>query len=437
MGFRFMKPILIKGGRVIDPSQAIDGIMDVLLSNGKVEKIAPKITRKEAEVFDASNMLVTPGLIDMHVHLREPGLEDEETIASGSAAAVNGGFTTCCAMPNTDPAVDDEAGAEFVLRQAERADLAYVFPIGAVTRGRGGTELAEIGQLSRGGAVAFTDDGFPVSNARIMRLALTYAKMFDKPIISHAEDLELSGPGVMNEGYVSMLLGLPGIPPASEQVCVSRDCILAELTGARLHVAHVSTACTVEIIRQAKARGVPVTSETAPHYISLTDECIRTFDTNFKMNPPLRTADDVEAVKKGIVDGTIDVLISDHAPHATQEKEVEFSLAPFGIIGMESSLPVFIKELITPGVLSWPKMLAMMTVNPARLLALDKGTLVDGADADVTIIDPQVKWTIRSGDFKSKSRNCPFDGWEVTGRAEAVIVGGKFKKREGKVGRDL
>jgi dihydroorotase len=432
-----MKPILIKGGRLIDPAQAIDDEMDLLVVDGCVDRFGPSLSHKGADVYDARGKIVCPGLIDMHVHLREPGLEDEETIASGTAAAINGGFTTCCSMPNTDPVLDDEAGAEFVYRQAERAGMAWVFPVGAVTRGRQGVELAEIGQLSRGGAVAFTDDGFPVSNARVMRLAMNYTKMFDKPIISHSEDMSLSGSGVMNEGVVSTALGLPGIPAASEQICVSRDCILAEITGARLHIAHVSTAGAVEIVRRAKARGVNVTAETAPHYLALTDECIRTFDTNCKMNPPLRTAEDVAAVRQGIVDGTIDVLISDHAPHASQEKDVEFSLAPFGIVGMESELPIFVRELVTPGLLSWSQFIAKLTVNPARILRLPKGTLEVGACADVTIIDPDVVWTIRTKEFYSKSRNCPFDGWEVTGQAEAVIAGGRFKKRDGRLGYDL
>jgi len=422
-----MKTILIRGGRVIDPASGRDEVADVLIEGPRIARVG-RVTRKADEVIEAEGLIVAPGLIDMHVHLREPGKQEEETIASGSAAAVAGGFTTVACMPNTDPAVDNEASAEFVFLQAERAGLANVYPIGAITKAQAGKELAEIGQLSRAGAVAFSDDGFCVADSGLMRQALEYAKMFDKPIIDHCEDTNLSQNGVMHEGYYSMVLGLPGIPAASEEVMVARDLILAEMTEGHLHVAHVSTRGSVELIRQAKRRGVNVTCEVTAHHLALTDECVTSFDPRYKMNPPLRTAEDVQALREGLADGTIDCIVSDHAPHATEEKQVEFSYAPFGVIGMESLLPVVITTLIEPGILTWPQAIAKMTINPARILRLPKGTLTPGADADLTLIDPKVRWTIDVNQFRSKSRNCPFDGWEVTGRAVTVIVGGEIKR---------
>ena len=420
-----MATTLIAGGRVICPDQGIDATLNVLLADRKVMELTA--SRPDAdEVIDASGMIVSPGLIDMHVHLREPGREGEETIASGSAAAVAGGFTSVACMPNTHPAIDNEASSEFVVLQAERAGLANIYPIGAITKGRQGEELSEIGQLSRGGTVAFSDDGSPVGNADMMRRGLQYTKMFGKAIIEHCEDPALSGDGVMNEGVLSTTLGLAGIPNASEEVAIARNIILADETGGKLHVAHVSTAGGVELIRTAKRRGARVTAEVTPHHFTLTDECVRTFDPVYKMNPPLRTQADVDALLEGLRDGTIDAIASDHAPHSTEKKQLEFPAAPFGVIGLESALPVAITELIG-GVLDWPQLIAALTWNPARILGIGKGSLRPGSDADVTLIDPDVAWTIDAGAFKSLSRNCPFDGKEVRGRAVRTIVGGKTK----------
>ncbi len=420
-----MATTLITGGRVICPDRGIDGKLNVLLEGGAVKELTEARPHAD-EVIDAAGRIVSPGLIDMHVHLREPGKEDEETIASGSAAAVAGGFTSVACMPNTQPTADNEASCEFVSLQAERAGLANIYPIGAITKGRKGEELAEIGQLSRGRAVAFSDDGSPVRNADIMRRGLEYTRMFGKAVIEHCEDMDLSGGGVMNEGLLSTILGLPGIPAASEEVAIARNIILAALTRGKLHIAHVSTAGGVELIRTAKSRGVTITAEVTPHHFTLTDECVRMYDPVYKMNPPLRTAADVAALCGGLRDGTIDVIVSDHAPHSTEETQLEFSLAPFGVIGMESLLPVAITELVG-NVLDWPKLIAKLTTNPARVLGIPKGTLRPGADADVTIIDPDVAWTIDANRFKSKSRNCPFHGRQVRGRAVRTIVGGKTK----------
>lgn len=420
-----MQTILIKNGRVIDPAGKFDKIANVFIQAGRIKSIGRQ-SPKANTVINAKGLVVTPGLIDMHVHLREPGKENEETIASGAAAAVAGGFTSVACMPNTDPAIDNEASAEFVYLQAKRTGKANVFPIGAVTKGRAGKELAEIGQLCRGGAVAFSDDGDPIGNAEMMRRGLEYVKMFNKSIIVHCEDKDLSANGVMNEGYVSTVLGLPGISHLAEEVMVNRDIMLARLTGARLHIAHVTTAGSVELIRRAKRQKINITAEVAPHHFALTDEKIKNFDPNFKMNPPLRNKADITALKARLKDGTIDVIASDHAPHSPEEKDVEFSLAPFGVIGMESVLPLVITELVNNKVLTLSQAIATLTINPARVLGIPKGTLAIGADADVTIIDINKEWVINPDDFKSKSRNCPFAGWRVKGRAVKTIVGGKI-----------
>ncbi len=423
-----MSTIIIKNGRVIDPAKKFDRVADILIENGKIKSVGKQNTSK-GQVINAKGLIVTPGLIDMHVHLREPGREEEETIASGSTAAVHGGFTSIACMPNTDPPIDDEASAEFVYLQAKRTGKANVFPIGSVTKNRAGKELAEIGQLVRGGAVAFSDDGDPIDNAEVMRRGLEYAKMFNKPIIAHCENKDLSGPGVMNEGLISLELGLPGIPSVAEEIMIHRDVMLTRLTGGRLHIAHVSTEGAIELIRWAKKRKIKVTSEVTPHHFTLTDESIKYvnggFDPNLKVNPPLRTKKDIQAIYRALKDGTIDAIVSDHAPHSPEEKDVEFSSAPFGMIGLESVLPLIITELVNKKILTLSEAIAKLTINPARILGIPKGTLAVGADADVTLIDLKKEWVIDPEKFKSKSRNCPFTGRKVKGRVIKTIVNGK------------
>jgi len=426
-----MKTLLISGGRIIDPSQKLDQIADLWIGNGQVLHIGPRPDLQADETLDARGKIVCPGLIDMHVHLREPGREEDETIATGTAAALAGGVTSVACMPNTEPAIDSQTAAEFVCLQAKRAGNANVFPIGAITKGREGKELAEIGGLVEGGAVAFTDDGSPVMSAEIMRRALEYCRMFDKAVMDHCEDLELTRGGVMHEGYVSMSLGLRGMPAAAEDVMVNRDIILAEATGGRLHILPGSTAGSVDLIRRARRRGVHVTTEVCAHHLILTDECLRSFDSNFKMSPPLRTQADVDACIEGLVDGTIEALCTDHAPHAPEKKLRELDQAPNGVIGLETFLPVCIKALIEPGRLNWSQMIEKMTINPAKILGIDRGTLKPGAVADVTVIDPDAEWTVDPAKFRSKSRNCPFAGWKVRGRADATLVAGQVRYRAG------
>ncbi|MBU6295524.1 MAG: dihydroorotase, partial [Planctomycetes bacterium] len=381
------------------------------------------------ESIDCTGKIVCPGLIDMHVHLREPGREEDETIATGVASAIAGGVTSVACMPNTEPALDSQSAAEFVIQQARRANLANVFPIGAITKGRQGGELSEMGGLVQGGAVAFTDDGTPVTSSEVMRRAMEYARGLGKAILSHSEDLELTKGGVMHEGAVSVRLGLKGMPSAAEEIMVYREIALAEITGAHVHILHVSTAGSVELIRQGKRKGIRVTGEACPHHVTLTDECLASFDANYKMAPPLRTSADIKALIEGLKDGTLEVLATDHAPHAVEKKTREFDQAPNGIIGLETFLPISVKALIEPGHLDWPTMIGMMTIAPARVLGINRGTLGKGSTADVTVIDPHIEWTIDSAKFKSKSRNCPFNGWKVRSRAEIVIVGGDIKQR--------
>src|SRR5436190_13761309 len=402
-----MTILRITNGRVIDPSQGIDKVADLWIDGEKIAGIGPRELRAD-RTLDATGLIVCPGLIDMHVHLREPGREEDETIPTGTAAALAGGVTSVACMPNTEPAIDSQAAAEFVHLQARRAGNANVFPIGALTKGREGKELAEIGGLVEGGAVAFTDDGSPVVSAEIMRRAMEYCRMFDKAVLSHSEDLELTRGAVMNEGFESMRLGLRGYPAAAEEIMVFREIALAELTGARVHILHVSTAGSVDLIRRGKQRGVRVTGEACPHHFTLTDACLRTFDSNFKMSPPLRTKDDIQAILAGLRDGTLDVIATDHAPHSPEKKMRELDQAPNGIIGLETLLPLCIRALIEPGHLTWPQLIEKLTVNPARVLGVERGTLRPGAVADVTIIDPDVKWKIDPKKFRSKSRNCPF-----------------------------
>jgi len=421
-----MSTLLLRNGRVIDPSQDLDSVTDLWLADGVVLGTGPQ-ARVPDRVIDCTGLIVAPGLVDMHVHLREPGREEDETIATGTAAAVAGGITSVACMPNTEPPIDTRMAAEFVIQQAQRAGNCNVFPVGAVTKNRQGQELAELGSLVQGGAVAFTDDGAPVYSAEIMRRALEYCKMLGRAVLVHAEVPELTVGGVMNEGFVSMQLGLRGMPAVAEDIMIARDIMLAELTGGRVHILHVSTAGGVDLIRRGIAKGVRVSGEACPHHFILTDESLRTFDSNFKMSPPLRTRDDVAAVLAGLKDGTLSVLATDHAPHAPEKKERELDQAPNGILGLETFLPLCVTYLIEPGHLTWPQMLAKMTVNPARVLGIDRGTLLPGRPADVTVIDPKVKWTIDKNASASKSRNTPFHGWEVTGRAVVTIVGGQVK----------
>jgi dihydroorotase len=421
------RELLIKGGRIIDPASDVDMVGDMLLIDGKVSQVARSIPNSRADGLDARGRIVCPGLIDIHVHLREPGNEGAETIETGCAAAVAGGFTSIACMPNTTPALDNETAVEFVYRQADRAGTCNVYPIGAVTKERRGEELAEMGQMIRAGAVGFSDDGRGVQSTGVMFRALQYVRMFDKPILQHCEDMAMVGGGVMNGGKTASRLGLPGMNPIAEDLMIQRDLTLVEQTRARYHVCHLSTARAVDLVRQAKAAGLPVTCEVCPHHLLLTDDACSTYDTNFKMSPPLRTQRDVEACRQGVVDGTIDCLVTDHAPHAIQEKDLEFLDAPFGIIGLETALPLYIQALIDTRLIDWPTLIERLTVRPAAVLSLPKGTLAPGADADVTIIDPELEWTIDARQFRSKSRNCPFDNWTVRGRAAATIVGGVVK----------
>jgi dihydroorotase len=422
--------VVIQGGRIIDPERGLDDVADLVIEKGKIREIrsrggSPQETQSEGTIIDATGKVVVPGLIDMHVHLREPGREDEETIVSGAEAAVAGGFTSIACMPNTDPPIDNESVVRFIIRQAEQTPVA-VYPIAAVTKGRQGKELAEIADLVEAGAVAVSDDGSPVSTPGLMRRALEYTKMFDIPVISHCEELSLTADGVMNEGRMSTVLGLRGMPSVAEDIMVARDIALAEYTGGRLHVAHVSTARSVELIRQAKGRGVRITAEATPHHFTLTDETVRSFDTNLKMNPPLRTAGDIEAIRGGLVDGTIDVIATDHAPHSIEEKEVEFDVAPFGLIGLETALALVLTELVDPGLLRLPDAVAAMTSHPAAILGIEGGRLQEGKKADVTIIDPKKTWTVDVTRFRSKSRNSPFGGRNLKGRVELVLIDGEI-----------
>jgi dihydroorotase len=428
-----MGTVRIANGRVIDPSQDLDRVDDLWIVDDRIAGVGRHLYPHAHEVIDATGMIVCPGLIDMHVHLREPGREEDETIATGTAAAVAGGVTSVACMPNTEPPIDSQAAAEFVRMQAHRAGHANVFPVGTISKERQGKELAELAGLVEGGAVAFTDDGSPVMNSELMRRALEYARMLNKTILSHAEDLELTRGGHMHEGLVSLRLGLRGMPAAAEEIMVYREIALAAMTGGRMHILHVSTAGSVELIRQAKRQGIPVTGEACPHHFLLTDDSLSTFDSNFKMSPPLRTTRDVEAILEGLADGTLDVLATDHAPHAPEKKIRELDQTPNGIIGLESFLPTCIKGLIDTGRLTWPQMIAKMTINPARILGIDRGTLQPGRPADVTIIDPNAQWIIDPNRFYSKSRNCPFAGWTVRGRAYLVMVGGRVKYQDGRV----
>jgi dihydroorotase len=437
--------ILIEKGHILDPSQRIDGIGDVLIEDGKIkeikiQKISPhpppgKGGRKggsdsELRIIDASGLMVIPGLIDMHVHLREPGFEYKETIKTGTMAAVKGGFTTVCCMPNTYPVNDNASVTEFIIRKATQEGSCTVLPIGAITKGQKGEELAEIGTMRKEGCIAFSDDGQPVMDSLIMRRALEYSKAFNVPVISHCEDLTLSEGGVMNEGLLSVTLGLSGIPAEAEMIMVYRDISLAELTGGRLHIAHVSTEGSVKLIRDAKKRGINVTAETCPHYFSITEDAVKDYNTNAKVNPPLRTEIDIEAIKEGLKDGTIDVIATDHAPHHMDEKLREFDAAPFGIAGLETALPLSLR-LVNEGVLTISQLVEKMSLNPARILNLltphalrptgIKGTIKVGSDADIIIVDKNREFKVESYKFASKGKNTPFEGWVLKGMPISTI----------------
>jgi len=421
--------LLIANGHLIDPAAPENTGMNILVEDGRISAwIRPTDAQPEVdETFDATGLLVAPGFIDMHVHLREPGQEHKENIASGCAAAVSGGFTSVCPMPNTAPVNDNAAITRYLIEQSERAALANVFPIGAITKSSDGSELAEMGEMKAAGAVAVSDDGRPVPNAGIMRRAMQYAKDFDLPVIDHCEDKSLSSGGVMHEGRISLLLGLKGLPALAEEIDVVRDILLAKETGAHIHIAHVSTKGSIEAIRRAKDEGINVTCEVAPHHFTLTDRAVEGYDTNTKMAPPLRSEEHRDAIIDAIKDGTIDAIASDHAPHHTDEKSLEYDRAPFGIIGLETSVGLALTELVHRGVIGLERLVELCSANPAKILRLDgRGTLKPGSVADITVLDPARAWTYSSADSRSKSRNTPFDGRRFTGAAVATIVGGRI-----------
>ncbi len=422
--------LLIQNGHIIDPSQKIDDVLDVLVENGLVKEIGKGLTAPVGvETIDATGMYVVPGLIDMHVHLRDPGLEYKEDIVSGTKAAVAGGFTSVCCMPNSKPVIDNKAVVSYIVNKAKNEGFCNVFPVGSITYGLSGDRMSEMGELKESGCVAVSDDGKPVNNSELMMRALQYAAGIGIMVISHAEELELVGEGAMNEGFTSTELGLKGIPRVAEDIATARETLLAEYTGTPIHIAHVSTKGAVRIIREAKARGVKVTCETAPHYFNLTDDAVRGYNTNAKMNPPLRESADVAAIKEGLKDGTIDAIATDHAPHHQDEKDVEFNVAMNGIIGLETSLPLSL-ALVKEGVLNLSQLIEKMSCNPSTILGLNRGTLKIGSFADISLIDPNIEWIVEAEKLASKSKNSPWLGNKLTGGAAATIVSGnvKFKR---------
>lgn len=422
--------ILIINGKAADPSQNIFSNKDILIEGKKIKGLYAKGKAPKADkVIDASNCIVMPGLVDMHTHLREPGFEYKETISTGTMAAARGGFTSVCCMPNTNPVNDTISVAEFILKKAAKEGSCAVYPIAAITKGQNGETLTELEALINVGCVAFSDDGRPVMNSLIMRRALEYSRIFDVPVISHCEDLMLSEGGVMNEGLMSTTLGLHGIPRAAEEVMVARDIALCELTGGRLHIAHVSSRGSVSMIRDAKSRGINLTAETCPHYFTLTDESLNGYDTNFKVNPPIRTAADVQAIKEGLKDGTIDVIATDHAPHHYDEKNCEFDKAAFGISGLETAFSLGLR-LVNEKVIDLMQLITMMSITPSKIMRINKGTLAEGADADIAIVDLNRAYKVDSAKFLSKGKNTPFNGWELNGVVIKTIAMGKVQEWE-------
>lgn len=422
--------VLLRNGHLIDPATGRDETLDILIADGLIERIGQGIKPQGGvEVHDLGEKIIAPGFIDMHVHLREPGFEYKETIETGCSAAAAGGFTAVCCMPNTDPPIDEAPVVRLIMEKARAAagGIVDVHPIGAVSKGRAGKELAPMLELAEAGAVGFSDDGAPVESDDLMRRALEYAAMTRRPVIQHAESMSLSRGGVMNEGFVSTSLGMPGIPSVGEEIIVARDLHLVGFTGSPYHVAHISTAGAVELVRQAKRRGLPVTCEVTPHHFTLTDEAVRSFDTNTKMNPPLRTQQDVEAMKEGLRDGTIDAIASDHAPHSYDDKQVEFACAPFGIVGLETALALAMTELVETGVLSLSQLVEKLSFNPRRILGLPAIRIEEGAEANLTMFDPRAEWKVDATQFRSRSRNSPFIGRVLRGRSIGIINNGRIR----------
>jgi len=422
--------LLLQHGTVIDPAQDLEKQADLLIERGKISRIGKIQAKKSWQVVDVTGCIVAPGFVDMHVHLREPGREDKETILTGSRSAVAGGFTSIVCMPNTTPVNDCEAITRLIRGRAREAGLVNVFPVGAITKGSRGVELAEIGEMFKAGIVAVTDDGHPVQNSQVMRRALEYSKIFDIPVLDHCEDLPLSAEGCMNEGAVSTQLGLRGLSRSAEEVHVARDIILSRITGGRVHILHLSTRESLDWVRVAKQQGIAVTCEVTPHHFSVSEHDIKDYDTNYKMMPPLREPEDVEAMIQGLVDGTIDAIGTDHAPHTRLDKEVPFEDAASGVIGMETAIPLSWELLVRGELVSKRRLVELFTVNPCRILKLSKGTLEEGVDADVTVIDPDQEVTIDVSRFCSKARNCPFHGWKLHGAPALTVVGGKIVHRD-------